>query len=48
MPATCFAAPTILFAEPVLPAADAGEAGLKPCAAAITVRLKPDPTYLFS
>jgi hypothetical protein len=34
MPATCFATPTFLFAEPVLLDADA----------AITVRLKPDPT----
>jgi hypothetical protein len=48
MPATCFAAPTFLFAEPVLPDADAGEAGLttyakatavkKPCATACAMR----------
>jgi hypothetical protein len=40
MPATCFAAPTILFAEPVLPAADA-DAGLKPCATGIHGPVKP-------
>jgi hypothetical protein len=45
MSATYFAAPTILFAEPVLSDADA-EAGLKPCATGITVRLKLDPTEM--
>ena len=46
MPATCFATPIFVFAEPVLSEADAWRAGLKTCASDVTVRLKTDTTDL--
>ena len=47
MPATCFAAPPILFAEQVIPGADAWAGRAKALRYDITVRLEPDTTYSF-